>query len=349
MIKYHPTAKTTVKIRKEIHDNVGNLSIAKQAKKFNVSIPTIVKWRNRENFEDAQHGAIKPKKSITDVEEFIICEIRKITLLPLNDLLEVITQLDIKITRSAMFRALKRNGLSNLKKYIQSLIINEPEKHKPFKEYGIGFVHIDIKYLPKINGKRSYLYVAIDRASRVVFVQIMSDKSATSAEEFLKNVINYFPFKINKILTDNGKEFTDKFCNRLKKPTGNHLFDKTCSKHNIEHRLTKPYTPKTNGMVERVNGKVKANVLDKIKFNNEEEMATAIFTYFYNYNYYIKHSSIGRLTPIEKLEELLIEKNPKIVDISKENCYNNYVIIIEDFNSKNKQILNNYSKESDIN
>jgi len=63
--------------------------------------------------------------------------------------------------------------------------------------------------------------------------------------------------------------------------------------------------------------KIKSTVLDKIKFNNDEEMATAIFTYFYNYNYYIKHSSIGRLIPIEKLEEILIEKNPKMVDISK--------------------------------
>ena len=115
----------------------------------------------------------------------------------------------------------------------------------------------------------------------------------------------------------------------------------------IEHRLTKPYTPKTNGMLERVNGKVKANVLDKIKFNNEKEMATAIFTYFYNYNYYIKHSSIGRLTPIEKLEELLADKNKKALDISKENCYNNSVKILDDFNSKNKQILNNYSTTPD--
>ena len=125
-----------------------------------------------------------------------------------------------------------------------------------------------------------------------------------------------------QILTDNGKEFTDKFCSRLKKPTDNHLFDKTCSQHNIEHRLTKPYTTKTNGMVERLNGKVKANVLDKIKFNNEEEMSSAIFTYFYNYNYYIKYSSIGRLTPIEKLEELVAEKIKKSVDGSKEKSYN---------------------------
>ena len=51
-------------------------------------------------------------------------------------------------------------------------------------------------------------------------------------------------------------------------------------------------------------------------------MATAIFTYFYNYNYYIKHSSIRRLTPIEKLEiknqkKLIFQKKVAIVLIIK--------------------------------
>ena len=39
--------------------------------------------------------------------------------------------------------------------------------------------------------------------------------------------------------------------------TGKHKFDKLCSLSEIEHRLTKPATPKTNGMVERVNGTIK--------------------------------------------------------------------------------------------
>ena len=78
MLSYHPTAKTTYKIRKEINENIGNLTLEQQAKKYNVSISTIQKWRNREVFEDAAHGAINPKKSITDLEEYIICEIRKI-------------------------------------------------------------------------------------------------------------------------------------------------------------------------------------------------------------------------------------------------------------------------------
>ena len=43
MLSYHPTAKTTVKIRKEIKENIDNLTLDAQAKKYNVCIKTIQK------------------------------------------------------------------------------------------------------------------------------------------------------------------------------------------------------------------------------------------------------------------------------------------------------------------
>ncbi len=41
------------------------------------------------------------------------------------------------------------------------------------------------------------------------------------------------------------------------------LLDEFCTENNIEHRLTKPNTPKTNGMVERVNGTIKTELTFK--------------------------------------------------------------------------------------
>jgi transposase InsO family protein len=65
------------------------------------------------------------------------------------------------------------------------------------------------------------------------------------------------PIKITKILTDNGKEFTDRlFASREREPSGQHVFDQTYQQFNIEHRLIKPRTPRTNGMVERFNGRI---------------------------------------------------------------------------------------------
>ena len=70
------------------------------------------------------------------------------------------------------------------------------------------------------------------------------------------------------------------------------LFDLICQKHNIEHRLIKPYTPQTNGMVERFNKKVQENVLDMVKFESINELKRMIYTYVYKYNHFIKHSKI---------------------------------------------------------
>lgn len=48
-----------------------------------------------------------------------------------------------------------------------------------------------------------YLFVAIDRATRWVFVAIKKNKAAANAKSFLKAVYKACPFKISKLLTDN--------------------------------------------------------------------------------------------------------------------------------------------------
>jgi hypothetical protein len=50
------------------------------------------------------------------------------------------------------------------------------------------------------------------------------------------------------------------------------ILDKLCSRSEIEHRLTQPVTPKTNGMVERVNGTIKNATVKAITYQNIDEM-----------------------------------------------------------------------------
>ncbi|BCX88123.1 transposase, IS481 family [Methylomarinovum tepidoasis] len=56
-----------------------------------------------------------------------------------------------------------------------------------------------------------YLFVAIDRATRWVYLEIHPTKEARVAAAFLERLIAKAPFTITKALTDNGKEFTDRF------------------------------------------------------------------------------------------------------------------------------------------
>jgi transposase len=99
--------------------------------------------------------------------------------------------------------------------------------------------------------------VAIDRATRVLYYKVYKNKSSQNAVEFLKKCKEFFPFYLTHILRDNGLEFTDKYSRGKGKVSGNHKFDIECKEGRIEHRLTAPYTPQTNAMVQRVNKTLK--------------------------------------------------------------------------------------------
>jgi transposase InsO family protein len=71
----------------------------------------------------------------------------------------------------------------------------------------------------------------------------------SSAKAFLEEAVAAFPFRVTRLLTDRGSCFTAEG------------FEKRCRELGIEHRKTKPYTPRTNGMVERFNGRVQREVL----------------------------------------------------------------------------------------
>lgn len=93
---------------------------------------------------------------------------------------------------------------------------------KTFKDYEPGFIHIDTKYLPQMPDEtsRRYLFVAIDRATRWVFMHIYGDMTDKSSVDFLRCLKLASSIKISKILTDNGSQFTDRFATKDKKPSG---------------------------------------------------------------------------------------------------------------------------------
>jgi hypothetical protein len=106
------------------------------------------------------------------------------------------------VSRSGLDRCLRRHGVSDLKALLPRDESGKPA-YQPFKDYAPGFVHVDVKYLPQMpdEDQRRYLFAAIDRATRWVYVEILPEKSAACAQGFLTNLLQAAPFKITKILT----------------------------------------------------------------------------------------------------------------------------------------------------
>ena len=151
--------------------------------------------------------------------------------------------------------------------------------------------------------RRRYLFVAIDRATRWVFVRIYPAKTAANARRFLRDLERAAPMRITRVLTDNGKEFTDRlFGLRKRAATGNHDFDRLCDELGIEHRLAPPMRPQTNGMVERFNGRIE-DVLQSHRFRSGEDLEQTILRYVRLYNGQLPQSVLKGRTPIATLKD----------------------------------------------
>ena len=298
MIALHKNARTTPAVREEIAASTETAVVL--AARYGVTEQTIYKWKKREVFTDRSHTAHRLQTTLTPAQEAIAVELRRTLLLPLDDLLAVTREfLCPAASRSGLDRCLRRHGVGNLN------ALKPKPTHKAFKSYEPGFVHVDVKYLPQMPGesKRRYLFVAIDRATRWVYVQIKSNKTAGSAHAFLKALHKSCPIKITRLLTDNGKEFTDRlFASREREPSGNHEFDLLCQELGIEHRLTKPRTPRTNGMVERFNGRI-ADVLNTHRFNSQEDLDATLLRYVALYNHQLPQSALKSQTPLQAMKQ----------------------------------------------
>ena len=135
--------------------------------------------------------------------------------------------------------------------------------------------------------------------------------------------------RIRTILTDNGKAFTDRlFGLRKRAQSGKHEFDTLCAALDIEHRLTPPRSPQTNGpplgdckqspagqRVERFNGRIE-DVLQSHHFRSGEELETTLHRYVRLYNQELPQSALGSKTPLQamkdwhKLKSGLFKKQP---------------------------------------
>jgi transposase InsO family protein len=179
-----------------------------------------------------------------------VCTLRRVTNFPLDDLTFVIRHFLPHLNRDSIWRILKAEGLNRRPKPAPA----QPIKGQAtFKDYDLGFVHIDIKHLPKLqtaDGERRkrYLYVAIDRRSRSVHLAVKDDETEASALAFRREAAAAFPFRITHVLTDNGSCFTQAFA-------------KACAELGAQYRHTKPRSPQTNGLVERFNGRIGSEVL----------------------------------------------------------------------------------------
>ena len=148
-----------------------------------------------------------------------------------------------------------------------------------------------------------YLFVAIDRTSKFVFAQLHEAANVKSAVGFLQALIEAVPYTIHIVLTDNGLQFGD-MPSRRTGPTARyrlHMFDRICREHGIEHRLTKPNHPWTNGQVERMNRTLKEATVRRYHYETHQQLREHLEAFLNAYNFAKRLKTLRGLTPYEHI------------------------------------------------
>jgi len=277
-------------------------TVIKIAEELSVSRQSIHKWLNRYKrfgieglIERKRKGCSKAhNRTALEIEQLVINISKK----HWNDGVEtlhdhLLYENNIDLNSSTIYRILKRNDVRYTTKY--------PHTRKKWKKQLYSHqipgleLQMDTKY-PYGYKQGKVIYTIIDDATRWVYAWSYSTANAENTLDFLKRVRDKAPFPIQKIRTDNGKEF---IALKVRK------YLKEC---NIEHRMNTPYCPEENGKIERFHRTLNEKAL-RFGFKPSftlDEMQYRLSLFLYYYNHRKKHRGLGMdgKTPIERLQEL---------------------------------------------
>ena len=291
----HGSARTTPRIRAELQASQEKTSTL--AQRYGLSRTTVNKWRSRTTTADAPMGPIAPHSTVlTLTEEAMVVEFRRRTLLPLDDVLGCLRDTIPKLTRSSLHRCLERHGISRLPESL-----DKGSKRGRFAETTIGYVHIDISELRLAQGKLN-MFLAIDRVSKFTYVEFRDDLGKMNGADFLRSVVEAFPYAIHTVLTDNGMAFADLPKNRngpTRRYLGPHIFDRICAENGITHKLTKPYHPWTNGQAERMNRTIKEATVKVFHYPDIDSLKAHVLAFVSAYNFAKHLKALRWKTPFE--------------------------------------------------
>jgi transposase InsO family protein len=290
----HGSATTTEAIRRAIQHSQASLRAL--AQRYGINPKTVAKWKTRSSVTDLPTGPREPKSTVLSIgEEAIVIAFRRHTLLPLDDCLYALQATIPHLTRSSLHRCLQRHGISRLPQADG----DTPGKRK-FKPYPIGYFHVDIAEVRTEEGKL-YLFVGIDRTSKFAFVELHEKADRPTAARFLEALIAAVPYRLHTVLTDNGLQFTD--LPRIREGRTAryraHPFGDACRANGIDHRLTKPNHPWTNGQVERMNRTLKEATVKRYYYEAHDQLRRHLDDFVTAYNFGRRLKTLNGLSPYE--------------------------------------------------
>lgn len=303
-MKVHRNARTTPQSRSLIVARIKEGQTANQvAKALGVSRRTVQKWlarARREGLAGLMDRSSRPRASPL---RLAISKIERISELRQQRLTAEEIAERLRLPRSTVSIHLARLGMGRLPPLHPPPPVIRYERDRPGE-----LIHIDTKKLGRFQrlghqatGNRhrrsegagwDYLHVCIDDASRLAYVEIHPDELKYTCVRFLIHAIRFFRehgVTVERVMTDNGTAYRAR------------VFAKACRWLDLQHKRTRPYTPRTNGKAERFIQTLMRRWAYRRPYLNSTMRNAALPNWIHRYNHLRPHASLGRKPPISRL------------------------------------------------
>ncbi len=317
-MKMHANARLSLKGRELLIDRVENAgwSLSAAAEAAGISDRTARTWiaryraEGRDGLLDRSSAPAVVANRTDERRVEVIAALRRLrfTGAEIAELLEMaLSTVSGILTRIGMGK-LGRLGLEPAQRY---------ERARPGE-----LIHIDVKKLGRIHGgagkrmtgyrhytpeKRDaagvdrrtvgweYVHVAIDDATRLAFVEVLTDETAITAVGFLRRAIAHYAsygIMVERLITDNGSAYRSTV----------HAI--ACRTLGIRHLRTRPYRPQTNGKAERFIRTLLGGWAYGAIYRSSDERKAALPGWLDFYNRRRPHGALSHKPPLARLNEL---------------------------------------------
>jgi transposase InsO family protein len=312
-LKYHANAKLTLRARRDLVERMrAGWAAADIADQMNTSATTVYKWWHRWQAEGdggLWDRSSRPRSCPAQTPRAV--ERRIVRLRTTRKLGPARIAGIVEMHPSTVHRVLHRQGMSRLAWMDRPTgrVVRWIETTRPGE-----LVHVDTKKLHQVpagggwrahgrgvvaqhrtNLQIDYVHSVLDAYSRVAYVEVWSDETAKTCTAVFERAVAWFAehgVTIAAVLSDNGSGYRS------------HLWRDACSTLNIEHRRIQPYTPRTNGKVERFNRTLLDEWAYVRPYRSNSQRLAALARWLHNYNHHRCHTALGGHPPMSRISNV---------------------------------------------
>ena len=313
----HHRARFTARGRWEVVRRVveDGQTFAQAAAWANVSTSTVWEWvrrwrqagaSERASLSCLQERSSRPRRSparVPAAEEQRICALRERTGWSPRRLAD---EPGIARAHSTVHRVLWRHGISRRPRPERAAVMRyqwpcpgqllhmDTKRFARFQQPGHAVTGDRSRRSPRAGWE--YVHSIVDDASRLAYSEIHDDERAATVTAFTRRALDFFlehGIVAERLMTDNAFSYIH-----------NRSLRQLLQARGIQHRRTRPYTPRTNGKVERYQQTLQREWAYALEYASSQARRASLPHWVRHYNERRTHSALGNRPPIQRVREV---------------------------------------------